>query len=158
MADHAALRDLRNDRATQEMLLAHPEARSAVDDTLEWLERRSNDPTGAFLVIEHEGCCAGFVQLTGRHGLDRYAHFGIAISSFARGSGVGAAAMAALFAHASDVGLRKLLCEVRADNESAIRLYSRLGFRAVGTLAGHYDDGVRIVDVVVMERMVDSAE
>ena len=41
------------------------------------------------------------------------------------------------------------LLEVRSDNDAAIGLYERLGFRSVGTRAAYYADGA---DAVLMER------
>lgn len=153
--DFEPLSRLRSDREIQARLLGHPEVRS-VDDTEQWVERRSNDPHGAFWVIDDgAGVCLGFVQLTGRHGLDRHAHFGIALLPEAQGRGAGIQAMHRLFDMARSTQLRKLMCEVRADNEGARALYRKLGFRDVGTLNAHYDDGQGLWDVVVMERMLE---
>lgn len=155
--DYDVLQGIRNDFGTQAMLLGHPEARPGSDDVRTWINRRSNDPDGSFLVIDHAGSCAGFAQLTSTHRIDRHAYFGIALSADARGIGVGRQAMTALVRHARQIGLRKLLCEVRYDNEPAITLYRKLGFRDVGVLRLHYDDGVQQWDVVVMELLLDES-
>ena len=151
--DISVLREIRNDAATQAILLGHPEARSD-DDTEVWVERRSHDVLGHFHVIDWDDTCVGFVQLTGQHRLDRHAHFGIALHESARGMGIGKMAMRALLALATTAGLRKLMCEVRADNASALTLYHRIGFRNVGILENHYDDGQRLWDVMVMEKLL----
>jgi len=44
--------------------------------------------------------------------------------------------------------------EVLADNERAIQLYQKLGFRQIGQLAEHYLQDQRWHDVVLMERML----
>lgn len=125
------------------------------DDTEGWVARRSKDGSGAFFVIARGDECIGFAQLTGRHDLDRHAHFGIALHQAARGAGIGAVAMHRLIDVARASGLRKLLCEVRSDNRAALTLYRRLGFRDVGVLLQHYDDGERRFDSVLMERSLD---
>ena len=149
-ADFPELARLRDDDVTQALLLGHPEARPS-GDTAAWVARRSRDPNGAFFVIESGGSVAGFAQLTARHRIDGYAHFGIGVLPEARGAGVGRAAMEALIEHVRAMRLRKLLGEVRADNSAAIRLYRSLGFREIGVLQDHYDDGTRTWDVVVLE-------
>ena len=149
--DLRTLREIRKDREVQAVLLGHPEARSEEDDTENWLARRLHDSAGRFLVVDNDGDCIGFVQLTGRHRLDRHAHFGIALHPRAQGKGGGTAAMRLLLEYAAGLGLHKLLCEVRADNAAALSLYRRLGFRDVGTLAMHYDDGERRWDVTLLE-------
>lgn len=152
--DRAILRRLRDDSDAQAILMGHPEARQSADDVDAWLTRRAGDPDGCLLVIDDGGRCVGFVQLTARHRLDGHAHFGIALVEGARGQGLGTAAIQELVMHASRLGLRKLLCEVRADNSGARTLYERLGFREVGVLVDHYDDGTRQWDVVIMEALL----
>ena len=71
-----------------------------------------------------------------------------------QGLGVGEAATIALLSEARTLGLFKLLLEARVDNHGAIALYEKLGFRRVGTLQRHYDDGERRHDVLVMEREI----
>jgi len=151
--DLPILREIRNDMAMQALLLSHPEARTG-DDTETWVARRVADSSGLFLVVERKGICIGFVQITGWHRLDCYAHFGIGLHRAARGMGVGKATMLALFDIVRAKGLRKLLCEIRADNVAALMLYRGLDFRDIGTLKAHYDDGARCWDVVSMEKLL----
>ena len=156
--DFPVLQALRNDRPTQLALLAHPEARDlAVDDTRAWIERRCQDENGAFFAVDRAGACVGFVQLHNRHRLDRHAYFGVALVRDVRGQGVGEAAMAALVEKAIEMGLRKLLCEVRADNLAAINLYDRIGFERVGILRDQYCENGHFVDVMLMENRLPGA-
>lgn len=64
-----------------------------------------------------------------------------------RRRGVGAVLLADLLAAA---GSRRVLLEVRADNEAALRLYARNGFRPIGRRRGYYQPSG--TDAVVMAR------
>jgi [ribosomal protein S18]-alanine N-acetyltransferase len=55
--------------------------------------------------------------------------------------GVGRALMAACEHYAAAHGRRLLRLEVRADNDAAIALYERLGFRQFGRYENYYADG-----------------
>lgn len=61
--------------------------------------------------------------------------------------GVGAALLADLLAAA---GSRRVLLEVRADNDTALRLYARNGFQPIGRRRGYYQPSG--ADAVVMAR------
>ncbi|MFR8224243.1 MAG: GNAT family N-acetyltransferase [Alistipes shahii] len=58
----------------------------------------------------------------------------------ARGCGAGQALLDAAIALARRLGLREVTLEVRTDNDSAIRLYARNGFRPGKLLRGYYPD------------------
>jgi ribosomal protein S18 acetylase RimI-like enzyme len=64
----------------------------------------------------------------------------IAVAGGARRTGRGRALMRDLLATARLGGARHVLLEVREDNEAAIALYGSLGFVAVGTRHGYYED------------------
>ena len=68
--------------------------------------------------------------------------YSLASKPEARGKGVGTALIDAAEDYARARRCRALRLEVRVDNESAIRLYQRLGYRRLGAaLAGYYEDG-----------------
>lgn len=135
--DEEVLRDLRLDIPLQHRLLAHPDPEAAAD-VQGWVSRR--EALGWFRVIALEDCGpVGFVQLTDRHGLDRYAWVGIAVHPRWQGGGWGRRAMMALAEEAKQMlNLRKLLLQVRSDNHKARQLYASLGYRIVGRLERHY--------------------
>jgi RimJ/RimL family protein N-acetyltransferase len=150
--DVQALSVLRGDAATQHLLMSHPEASGS--GVMEWLDRRRNDPDGFFAIVADaaDGRAIGFVQLNGIHRLDRHAFGGIALLPGARGRGAGRSAMCALMRVARDErGLRKLQLQVRSDNLPALSLYKSIGFRVVGVMCEHYDDGAQRHDVVLLE-------
>jgi [ribosomal protein S18]-alanine N-acetyltransferase len=64
--------------------------------------------------------------------------------------GVGTALLRALTAEAVRRGATSLMLEVRADNEPAIRLYSREGFERISLRRGYYQPGD--VDAWIMRR------
>ncbi|WP_049621324.1 GNAT family N-acetyltransferase [Frateuria defendens] len=67
--------------------------------------------------------------------------YSIATRPDARGMGVGSALLAAAEDAARQRGCRRLRLEVRVDNETATRLYERLGYRRFARVAGYYEDG-----------------
>jgi RimJ/RimL family protein N-acetyltransferase len=44
-----------------------------------------------------------------------------------------------------------MILDVRADNDGAVRLYERIGFRRVGVWKRHYRVGDQYIDVLSME-------
>ena len=157
--DHGVLSALRADTITQHLLLAHPEA--ARNDVAAWLQRKQMDAGCHFAVVadSRNDQALGFVQVDAIHGHDRYGYVGVAIASEQRGKGFGRAAMVRLVQAARDeLGLRKLLLNVRQDNNAALNLYRAVGFDVVGIMRRHYNDGYSCHDVVLLERLLDCAE
>ena len=78
---------------------------------------------------------------------------GLALTSSQRGHGYGTLAVKSIEEYAEKkLKLRKLLLEVRKDNFAAINLYNKLGWREVGCLNKHYNDGQLLHDVLIYER------
>lgn len=152
--DHPVLTALRMDAEVQHMLLAYPPPEGD-RDVAGWIDRR--EAAGRLWTIDEQSICRGFVQLADIHGKGRFAWLGIALDADACGRGIGEQAMLALEREAVAMGLRKLLLEVRADNRGAIGLYERLGYRHVGRLKDHYDDGTRRRDTLIMEKLLAAA-
>lgn len=72
----------------------------------------------------------------------------VAVAPRAQGAGWGRRLVAALLARARESGGRRVLLEVRADNEVARRLYLALGFRDIARRRDYYGPGE---DAVVMQ-------
>jgi RimJ/RimL family protein N-acetyltransferase len=152
--DFACLSALRADRQLQHLLLANPpetENRDPNGEVTRWVERRHSE--GYFRIIADDGGDAiGFVQIGDIHKSNGNGRLGIALLESCRGLGWGQQALVAMHRIAQEeLGLRKLLLEVRADNEGAAKLYERLGYRQVGILRSHYWDSVRFFDVMIYE-------
>ena len=146
-----------NDFDLQQALLAYPD-RAAPKDAQAWIARRTNEPTTLFYIVadENDDVC-GFTQVTNIHFRGRFGWFGIALHPEKRAKGLGRWALNETIAHAKAAhNLHKFLLEVAVDNAAAIALYRSEGFRDVGTLHEHYDDGVQRRDVLVMERLFEA--
>lgn len=158
--DRPMLFELRRDPALQALLLTVPEA---TDDASlhSWIERRQNDAGGMFRIAEDSanGDAIGYVQIGHVHRRNRVGYAGVCLAASARGRGLGQATLTHLIDVARDeLGLVKLLSEVRADNFAALRYNLLLGFRIVGTLRKHFVDGAgNAHDVLVLERLLDGS-
>lgn len=152
--DAAALSRLRSDLELQHLLMANPSHDLSVDTVAEaatWITRREG--AGWFQVIDAGHGAIGFVQISDIHHKNRFGWLGIALLPAERCQGLGLRALAEAEALATrELGLRKLLLQVRADNVAASALYRRAGWRQVGEMLAHYDDGRRFHDVVVHEK------
>ena len=152
--DAAALSVLRADRLLQHLLMANPDPVPPTDPVAEaqaWIDRRT--VAGFFRVIDSGNGAEGFVQISDIHHKNRLGWLGIALLPGARGMGLGARALAAAEqAATTELGLRKLLLQVRADNATALALYDRSGWRRAGLLTAQYDDGAALHDAVICEK------
>lgn len=154
--DIPLLQPLRNDVHTQLQLMTRPRPNSAAS-VRDWLVGKSTQSDVVFFVIadEADSRVLGYLQLTGVDLVNRHASLGICLVPACQGQGYGRAACEALFAYARQtLNLRKIVLEVLADNDHAIQLYLKLGFRKIGQLAEHYLQDQRWYDVVLMECML----
>jgi RimJ/RimL family protein N-acetyltransferase len=149
---------LRRDLALQSLLLTVPDALD--DQSLRgWIARRQQDPGGLFRAVEEvsTGQAVGYAQISQVHRRNGVGYAGIALVADVRGRGLGQATLAKLIrVSREELGLNKLLSEVRIDNFAALKYNLLLGFQIVGTLKSHFadSDGVRH-DVLFLERLLD---
>ena len=78
----------------------------------------------------------------------------IAVAAAAQRRGVGTALLRALLDEAARRGAHQVDLEVRADNDSAQRIYAAHGFTAIGIRPRYYQPSG--VDAVVMRREMQS--
>lgn len=152
--DLTLLSEMRNDEALQLGLLSRPRP-NRLERVRAWLAQSESDPSRILFVVAAAETdeAVGYVQLSDLDQFNRRASLGIAIHPAHRGKGHGAAAIELISQYARRVwSLRKIVLEVRADNEVARSLYERQGFREVGVLEGHFLLGDTWHDVVVMEK------
>lgn len=145
----------------QAMLMAIPDATD--DGAVEqWIHRRLQEPGGLFRVIASSETdpAMGFIQVGPVNRRNRTGYGAIAVSKTARLPGIGQIAMRELMrAACRDLGLRKLMAEIRVDNFTAIQLNLMAGYRIVGTLAAHFTDARgKQHDVLLFERLLDPGE
>lgn len=157
--DFAVLAAMHRDAELQALLLAAPEA---ADDAAAqaWIARRCEEADGGFRVFADAGSARalGYVHISQVHRRNRYGHGVVALAREARGRGLGRAALGLLVAYAAqDLGLFKMLADVRADNEPALKISQAAGFRVVGTLLAHARAGDATHDVILLERLLGEA-
>ena len=89
-----------------------------------------------WLVAEEDGEVVGYVG--SQTVLGESDVMNLAVSPNRRRRGIAKALMQALETHLAQAGSEKLTLEVRASNEAAIALYTRLGFRQIGIRPNYY--------------------
>jgi ribosomal protein S18 acetylase RimI-like enzyme len=77
---------------------------------------------------------------------------GLAVAPEARRRGVGSALLSAAEQHARARGARKLFLRVLSTNQSALRLYGRLGYEREGVLRDEFLINGRYTDDVLMAK------
>lgn len=119
--------------AIEELCYDHPWPREAFEEEIE------RDDVGISLVAEDEGLIVGF--LSGMAVVDEFRLHNIAVHPDFRGRGVGRGLIEAVESLCQQRDFRRILLEVRKDNEVARRLYLGLGFEAAGTRKDYYGLG-----------------
>ncbi|THF50738.1 GNAT family N-acetyltransferase [Allorhizobium terrae] len=156
-SDFETLANIRRDPLMHDMLMSIPKQTDdeAVQD---WIERRRKEPGGLFRIIANAqtGAAVGFIQIGGVHHHNRIGHGGLAVSRHIQGQGLGRAAMSMIVQLGrEDLGLRKLVAEIRADNFASIKLHIAAGYRIIGTMEQHFVDTKGDAhDVLILERML----
>jgi len=153
--DLPLLFELRRDLSLQSLLLTVPDALD--DASLQaWVARRRQDPGGLFRMIIDTAAneAVGYTQVSQVHRKNRTGYGGISLAAKARGRGLGQATLRELVRTAcEELGLIKLLSEVRVDNFAALRLNLSVGYRIVGTLEDHFTDSFgETHDALLLER------
>ncbi len=103
-----------------------------------------------YFCLEEEGNVIGYVGMWNILGEGNINN--IAILPDYRRKGYGKLLLEQLIAYGEEQKLSFLTLEVRASNESAIRLYSSVGFREVGRRKKYYD---RQEDAILMTRIFE---
>ena len=117
--------------------------------TLDMFLAEVGHPTRSYYVLEHDtgsgpsiiGYCG--VMVVG----DTADVQTIAVLPEYEGNGYGRAMLATMHRRAQDLGVQRILLEVRADNPRAQNLYLRTGYTHIHTRPGYYDDGT---DALIM--------
>lgn len=109
------------------------------------LSRRSfkrflDSPGDILLVAEREGEVLAYVLVLLRRGTRLARLYSIAVLEGARGHHLGERLMRAGEEQAKQRGCVDMRLEVRRDNEPAIALYRRLGYRNFGQISAYYED------------------
>jgi [ribosomal protein S18]-alanine N-acetyltransferase len=118
-------------------------------DTMFWSELAQRD-TRLYLVTDgDDGTVIAYAGLCAYAPHEAYIQT-IAVSAAAQGRGLGASLLEALIDEAERRGVAHLDLEVRADNETAQRLYLRHGFARIALRRGYYQPSG--TDALVMRK------
>ena len=143
--------ELLNNEVNQR-LVGDPINERDMGDTEDWLRKKQTDVnTKLFSIFKGADFC-GYVQVVNIHLANLTGVFGINLVPTWQGRGVGREAMLLFNKYCrNQLGLRKLILHVRADNTPAVRLYESLNYRTVGHLRDHIigEDGLH--DELIME-------
>ncbi len=99
-------------------------------------------PTAATLVAEIDGAVAGYVMILFRAGTGMARLYSLAVTPERGGRGIGKKLLAAAEDAAKRHDRIMLRLEVREDNDGAIGLYGRAGYRQIGRIPDYYEDGM----------------
>ena len=91
-------------------------------------------------VYEEEGRVQAYAMLLFNTGTSLARLYSLAVDPVLRGRGVGSDLIAAAEASAVGHDCIYLRLEVRRNNESAIRLYEKHGYKRIGLLRDYYED------------------
>lgn len=147
---------LRNDEGTQKHLLSRPRPNTS-EKVEDWYSKKTNDSDSVFFVVcdLNEANLFGYIQITGMDLISGYGYLGICLDSSSRGIGIGAEAIKLIEEYVKKVfDLRKIILEVLVYNESAIKLYRKIGYQEVGVYQRHYYYANEHHDVMVMEKFI----
>jgi ribosomal-protein-alanine N-acetyltransferase len=98
-------------------------------------------PSARIRVAIADGAVVGYNLVLTRAGSTVARLYSIAVAASARGQGYGDRLLADAERQAERAGATALRLEVRRDNTSAIHLYERRRYRAIGTYPQYYADG-----------------
>jgi ribosomal protein S18 acetylase RimI-like enzyme len=112
--------------------------------SLKRLQYLQKAPTALFVVAETDGAVVGEgIALIRRHksGCLTGRIYSLAVSDQCRGRKIGGRLLETMVEGLLARGVQRIFLEVESDNDSAIRLYQRHGFRLIGDLPDYYGPG-----------------
>jgi ribosomal-protein-alanine acetyltransferase len=105
------------------------------------LSRNIASPSLGFLVAREAGQLKGHALIAFRKGSALARLYSLAVQPNAMGRGLGGKLLGAAERFARNRGADRLRLEVRADNQAAIRLYTRSGYVRLAQIDDYYEDG-----------------
>lgn len=140
--------------------LSHVDALAALEERVfagDRLSRRSlrrllARPSAALLVALRADVVCGYALVLLRRGSRIARLYSLARDPGTAPPGTGRALLGAVEEAARRGGARAIRLEVRLDNDAALQLYRRCGYRNLESLPGYYEDGA---DGVRMEKLLE---
>ncbi len=155
-ADASAIAAIYNQGIADRSATFETDPRTATD-VAEWIRQRDRYPT---LVADAGGQVVGWARLSGYRPRACYAgiaEFSIYLDRGARGRGVGRQLLERLVAEARASGYWKLVARIFPFNTASRALCRACGFREVGVYEKHAQLDGRWLDVIIVERLLDTA-
>lgn len=123
------------------------------DEELSIILKYQQSDKDILLLIESDDQLIGMGNVTtiDPHRQNHVAEIGISIIEEYWGYGIGSMLLDALIEFAKQVGLRVLTLEVVTENQRAVRLYEKFGFKTVGKLTGRLKSNFTYYDTAIME-------
>ena len=154
-SDAAAIAEIYNEAITTTTATFDLEPKS-LEERKEWLRAH----TGRFpvLVGEIDGAVVGFASLSpwsDRAAYDGTAETGLYVHSRHRGRGIGRRLKTAIIEEARQRKFHTLIARVTEDSAASIHLNREAGFVLVGTMREVGRKFGRLLDVLIMQKMLD---
>ena len=122
-----------------------------VEQEQHFLENVHSDPGSIHLIALKDGKIIADGSLSGfPRRMSHRAGLGISVVRDEWNHGIGSMLMERLIGFAKESGIELINLEVRADNDSAIHLYEKYGFRSIGTSPAYFKIGGQYFDFVLM--------
>ena len=122
-----------------------------VEQEQHFLENVHSDPASIHLIALKDGKIIADGSLSGfPRRMSHRAGLGISVVRDEWNHGIGSMLMERLIGFAKESGIELINLEVRADNDSAIHLYEKYGFRSIGTSPAYFKIGGQYFDFVLM--------
>jgi RimJ/RimL family protein N-acetyltransferase len=145
------LSEVRHDRQT--LCWLHDDRRFSLEEVGRWFARERPE----WYVILHEGLRVGYIRTSDRDDRNRSLKIGADIHPEHRRKGYALAAYRLLLDQLKQQGWHRIWLEVLADNDAAIGLYEKLGFRREGCKIAAVKRGDRWHDSILMS-LVDERQ
>jgi phosphinothricin acetyltransferase len=157
-ADLPGLLAIYNDviRSSTAVFTTHP---VTLEDRREWWQARVEKGFPVFIAHDATGVAgfATFGEFRAWPGYRCTVEHSVHVRSDRRSQGIGQALMAALIPRATTLGKHVMVAGIDAANAGSIRFHERLGFEQVGTLREVGTKFGRWLDLVFMQRRLNSS-
>jgi len=124
-----------------------------------WFEAHAQQRLPIFVAVDDSGAVLGWSSLSRYHDRIGYrftVENSVYVAAEHRGRGVGKLLMPPLLESAQALGLRAIIAAIDAENTVSLRLHARFGFERVGHFKQVGYKFNRWLDVVYMERLIES--